>query len=273
MPFFAASSAGKRSPQFGRFAGPRPEKETRMLHLAVAEGVHRVEDAYTNWYAVEDGDELTIVDTGHPRSWASLHELLRIRKRRPAAVVLTHAHFDHMGFAERARTKLRVKVHAHELEVPVTRHPLRYDHERSRIPYMLRYPGFDRAFAAMTLMGALFVKGLESVHTFRDGDELDVPGRPRVIFTPGHTHGHCALHFPDRGVLIAGDAFVTYNPYTDSDGAQIVSGAATADSARALASLDRLVELDADVALTGHGEPWRGPLAEAVAAARERGAT
>ncbi len=50
-------------------------------------------------------------------------------------VVLTHAHFDHMGFAERARTELGVPVWAHEREVPVTRHPLRYDHERSRQPY------------------------------------------------------------------------------------------------------------------------------------------
>jgi glyoxylase-like metal-dependent hydrolase (beta-lactamase superfamily II) len=242
-----------------------------VLHLDVAEGIHRIEDAYTNWYAIEDGKELTIVDTGHPRSWRSLHELVRARRRLPTAVVLTHAHFDHMGFAERARAKLGVTVHAHEQEVPVTRHPLRYDHERSRIRYMLRYPGFDRAFLAMASMGALLVQGLESVRTFADGDELDVPGRPRVVFTPGHTHGHCALHFPERGVVIAGDAFVTYNPYTDSTGPQIVSGAATADSARALASLDRLAALDAEVALTGHGGPWRGPLASAVAQARERG--
>jgi glyoxylase-like metal-dependent hydrolase (beta-lactamase superfamily II) len=242
-----------------------------VLHLDVADGIHRIEDAYTNWYAVEDGKELTIVDTGHPRSWRSLHELVHARRRLPTAVVLTHAHFDHMGFAERARAKLGVTVHAHEQEVPVTRHPLRYDHERSRIPYMLRYPGFDRAFLAMTSMGALLVQGLESVQTFADGDELDVPGRPTVVFTPGHTHGHCALHFPERGVVIAGDAFVTYNPYTDSTGPQIVSGAATADSGRALASLDRLTALDAEVALTGHGEPWRGPLGSAVAQARERG--
>lgn len=242
-----------------------------MLHLDVADGIHRIEDAYTNWYAIEDGGELTIVDTGHPRSWRSLQELLRVRRLRPAAVVLTHAHFDHMGFAERARSELGVAVHAHELEVPVTRHPLRYDHERSRVPYMLRHPGFDRAFFAMTRMGALFVKGVEHVRTFTAGEELDVPGRPQVVFTPGHTHGHCSLHLPERGVLIAGDAFVTYNPYIDSIGPQIVSGAATADSAQALASLDALAELDVSVTLAGHGEPWRGETEVAVAEARVRG--
>ena len=73
-----------------------------MLQANVADGVHRVEDAYTNWYIVEDGDRLTIVDAGVPRSWDSLLDALRSRKRSTddiAAVVLTHGHFDHLGFA------------------------------------------------------------------------------------------------------------------------------------------------------------------------------
>jgi glyoxylase-like metal-dependent hydrolase (beta-lactamase superfamily II) len=44
-----------------------------------------------------------------------------------AAVVLTHAHFDHMGFAERARRELGVPLYVHENDAPLTRHPLRYD--------------------------------------------------------------------------------------------------------------------------------------------------
>src|SRR3712207_8716356 len=46
-------------------------------------------------------------DAGVPTSWASLEEALNELGRRPAdiaALVLTHAHFDHLGFAERART-------------------------------------------------------------------------------------------------------------------------------------------------------------------------
>jgi glyoxylase-like metal-dependent hydrolase (beta-lactamase superfamily II) len=245
-----------------------------MVHLSVAEGVHRVEDAYTNWYAIEDGGALTIVDTGHPRSWDSLQELLRRIGRGPGAieaVVLTHAHFDHMGFAERARSELGVPVYVHERDVPVTRHPWRYDHERSRIPYMLRHPGFDRAFFAMAAMGALWVKGLRANEHAVPGQRLDVPGRPQVIFTPGHTYGHCSLHLADRGVAIVGDAFVTYNPYTASSGPQIVSGAATADSGQALSSLDALASCGAAIALTGHGEPWTQGIASAVERARAAG--
>jgi glyoxylase-like metal-dependent hydrolase (beta-lactamase superfamily II) len=164
-----------------------------------------------------------------------------------------------------------VPVLAHEREVPVTRHPWRYDHERSRVPYMLRHPGFDRAFAAMAAMGALFVKGLKETRTYGDDERLDVPGRPQVVFTPGHTHGHCALHLADRGVLIAGDAFVTFNPYTASNGPQIVSGAATANSERALESLDALAATGAPVVLTGHGGPWTQGVASAVERARAAG--
>jgi hypothetical protein len=59
----------------------------------VAPGIHRVEDAFTNWYVVEDADTLTIVDCGVPRSWRSLQASLReLGRGRDAikAVALTH---------------------------------------------------------------------------------------------------------------------------------------------------------------------------------------
>ncbi len=244
-----------------------------MLERHAAPGIHRVEDAHTNWYLVEDDGRLTVVDTGLPRSWASLHSALAALGHATSAidaVVLTHAHFDHMGFARRARETFGIPVWVHEHELSVAAHPWRYDHERSRLPY-LRHPEFVRIFAEMTAMGALWVRGTTAVRTYRADERLDVPGRPRVIATPGHTHGHCSLLFEDRGALIAGDAFVTLDPYTGRQGPCLVAGAATADTAQALASLGALAGLDADTALTGHGPAWRGALSEAAAQARARG--
>src|SRR5688572_25645128 len=119
-------------------------------------------------------------------------------------------------------------------------------------------------FTAMGARGALWVKGVEDVKTFGDEGELDVPGRPRIVFSPGHTHGHCALHFPDRGALIAGDAIVMLDPYTGRTGPQIVSGAATADRRLALQSLEALRATGAQIVLTGHGAVHRQGIDGAV---------
>jgi glyoxylase-like metal-dependent hydrolase (beta-lactamase superfamily II) len=238
-----------------------------------ADRIHQVTDAFTNWFIVEDGG-LTVVDTGFPLSWASLQSALRELRRRPQdieAVVLTHAHFDHMGFARRAQHELGVPVYAHEREVDVVRHPWRYDHEQPRIKYALRYPRFLGIFTAMGAKGALFVKGTDDVTTYGSDDRLDVPGRPSAVFTPGHTHGHCSLRFGDRGTVIAGDAVVTLNPYTGHTGPQIVSGAATANSTQALDSLGALAATGAQTVLTGHGDPWREGVVAAVNRAREAG--
>ena len=120
-------------------------------------------------------------------------------------------------------------------------------------------------------MGALWVRGGHGTQVYEAGTELDVPGRPRIIPTPGHTYGHCSLHLPGRGAVIVGDAFVTLDPYTGRAGPCIVAGAATADSEQALSSLGALAGLDAGTALTGHGEPWRGSMVQAVERARSAG--
>src|SRR3954453_18273256 len=72
----------------------RPGSPGRMLEQNVAPGIHRVEDAYTNWYLVEDDSGVTIVDAGVPTSWRSLQEALPQIGKTTAylkALVLTHA--------------------------------------------------------------------------------------------------------------------------------------------------------------------------------------
>jgi glyoxylase-like metal-dependent hydrolase (beta-lactamase superfamily II) len=111
---------------------------------------------------------------------------------------------------------------------------------------------------------------VKEVTRYADGS-LPVAGSPRVIPTPGHTLGHCALHFPDRDAIIVGDAFVTLDPYTARTGARVVARAATADTERALASLDSVAETGAQTAFVGHGEPWTQGVEAACAAARGAG--
>jgi glyoxylase-like metal-dependent hydrolase (beta-lactamase superfamily II) len=248
-----------------------------MTLSEVADGVHRLEHAYVNVYVVEQEGRLLVVDTGLPATWRVLGEALRRLGHRAsdvAAVVLTHAHFDHTGSAAMVQARLGVPIWLHEEDFAIAAHPYRYAHENARAIYPLRYPRSLRILASMTAAGALHVPGVEGLRPLRPGIELPVPGRPQVVFTPGHTFGHCALHLADRDALITGDALVTLDPYTGHRGPQIIAGAATADSTQALSSLQRLVPCDSGstVLLPGHGEPWSGGVAAAVEQAREVGA-
>ncbi len=233
----------------------------------MAEGIHCVRDGYVNWFIVEDGRQLTVVDAGVAGSWGSLKRATRLLGRRPEdirALVLTHGHFDHLGFAEQLRSRLGVPVHIHENDVPLTRHPRQYGHARARTPYLLTQPKALPAVTSFLWRRAWWPTPVREVHRFQGG-ELPVPGAPRAVPTPGHTLGHCVLHFPDRGAVIAGDAVVTFDPYRGTYGPQIVSGAATVDEERALTSLDAIAGTGARTVLVGHGDPWEDG-AEALAA-------
>jgi glyoxylase-like metal-dependent hydrolase (beta-lactamase superfamily II) len=207
-----------------------------MLQTRVADGVHRAEDADTNWYLVQDGNRLTLVDAGVPTSWDSFRVLL-------------------VGFAETLRRATGIPVYVHRADETLAYAPMAYAHERSRLWYLPRPPAMP-IVARLLRARAFFPPPLAEVQLYDDGDTLPVPGAPQVVGSPGHTDGHCALHLAERGVLLAGDAVVTLDPYTGRRGPRLVARAATADSARALASLDRLAATGAGTVLMGHGEPW-----------------
>ncbi len=250
-----------------------------MAFSEVADGVHRLDHAWVNLYVVRgDGGRVLVVDAGLPAMWPLLGQALRSLGHRPsdvAGIALTHAHFDHTGFAAVARRRLGVPVWADPADFFIAAHPYRYAHENVRALYPVRHPGSLRILGAMAAAGAPRVPGVRDLTPYAPDDAgaaLDLPGSPRLVRTPGHTAGHVALHLPERDVVLVGDALVTLDPYTGVEGPQIVAGAATADSAQALASLDLIAATGASVLLPGHGEPWRWGAAEAVAEARAVGA-
>src|SRR5437773_1722509 len=116
-------------------------QETEPVELAP--GVWRAGTELVNWYLVEDGGRVTIVDAGLPGYRPQLDRALARMGRGlgdVAAVILTHAHADHVGIAEPVRAELGVAVHVHadDEELARTRKPSRKN-ERSSLPY-LRYP-------------------------------------------------------------------------------------------------------------------------------------
>ncbi len=110
---------------------------------------------------------------------------------------------------------------------------------------------------------------MKSVVTFSDSETLDLPGKPRAVYCPGHTVGHAAFYLPDRRILFTGDALVTRDLLANHDGdPQLMPDIFHTDPAQARASLDVLAALDTDLLLPGHGSPYAGQAADAVAIAR-----
>jgi glyoxylase-like metal-dependent hydrolase (beta-lactamase superfamily II) len=238
----------------------------------VAPGIHRLGNELVNFYVVEDGSRLALIDAGLPGFRGQLEEFLTGRGRTLGdieAVLLTHAHGDHVGVAEKVR-QAGATVHVHEADAEMARTAKPQSRERGMRPYFRHAATWRLLITGMRLGGARTPK-IASVATFAEGDELDVPGRPRIVHAPGHSNGHVVFHFPDRGALLAGDVIVTYNPLTGRLGPQVMPGAFNVSSGQAIASLERIESLEAGVVVVGHGDPWTGGVAEAVARAREAG--
>lgn len=237
----------------------------------IATGVHRCGTDLVNWYLVQDGGRVTVVDAGLKGYWKQLDEALGAIGRAPGdveALVITHAHVDHLGFAGRLHRERGTPVHIHQVDAGAARKGRPPGNPLALVPQMRHGPA-RRFLGHITANGGPVPRKVAEVNEFSDGQVLDVPGRPRVVHTPGHTLGHCSLLFEDRGVVLAGDALVTVNPFTGVTGPQAPPDAVNSDTAQAVASLAQLESLAADVVAGGHGDPWTQGVAEAVAQARQ----
>ncbi len=122
-----------------------------------------------------------IVDPG-----ADAEDILRLVEQlgaRIEAVLVTHAHLDHMGAVDPVRDALNVPVYLH----PDARETWDQAHvtaARWNVPFMQPRPP-DRDLK----LGALEIGGLEW----------------NALYTPGHANGHVSL-YSSQGFVLAGDA-------------------------------------------------------------------
>ncbi|GED89175.1 MBL fold metallo-hydrolase [Streptomyces sp. 6-11-2] len=239
----------------------------------VADGTYLVHGSNTNWVILTEGDAATLIDTGYPGDRQRLLDSLAAVGSSPqavAAVLITHAHNDHLGNAEYLRRAHGTPVYLHEAELPHARREFLHQVTVGQVLRNGWRPGvLPWAVHALRLGGTAHVP-VAAPEPFPAAGPLDLPGRPVPVHTPGHTQGHTAFHVPDTGVLVSGDALVSGHPTSRLAGPQLLPDMFHHQRAQALASLDRLERLDGDLLLPGHGPLLRGPVPQAALQARER---
>jgi glyoxylase-like metal-dependent hydrolase (beta-lactamase superfamily II) len=177
---------------------------------------------------------------------------------RPAAIILTHAHFDHVNALDEFSEEWDTPIYVHALERPY-------------LDGSASYPPPDPSVGGgmMSRMSPLFPRG-----PFNAGPRLQtlpgdgtVPHMPgwRWIATPGHSPGHVSFWRESDRALVAGDAFVTtaqesvYAALTQETEIHGPPMYYTIDWEAARSSVRKLAALQPEMVVTGHGRPMRGP--------------
>ena len=147
-----------------------------MIAQEVVPGAFRIHsENVVNWYLVVDDGRVAAVDAGVPPDWDRLAGALDQVGRsldQLEAVLLTHAHIDHTGFAERARKEAGATVHVHEAERELVDHQLRAaKSERNPALYAVRYGATRSLMLKMTKARAFQSRPIREYVTFTDGAE------------------------------------------------------------------------------------------------------
>jgi hydroxyacylglutathione hydrolase len=174
------------------------------------------------------GDETTkeaiVVDPGD--NIPEIHAILRRHGLKVKAIVITHAHIDHIGGAEKLKAATGAPVYMNSNDQPL----------------------YDQIAMQAGWLGIETPKQTEIDVNPRDADKIDLgPAEFQVLLTPGHTQGSMSLWIPAEGKLVAGDTL-----FRDSIGRTDLPGGDTRAILRSIK--DKLLTLpDAAVVIPGHG--------------------
>jgi glyoxylase-like metal-dependent hydrolase (beta-lactamase superfamily II) len=236
----------------------------------VTDIVHFVRGDAVNWVLVTDDKGVMMIDAGYPGDREDVLTSLRqvgFDAGDVHAILLTHAHVDHLGSAIWFANVHGVPVYCHPEEVGHAKRE--YLEQASVVDVALRIwkPRWAVWGVHLVRNGGLIRDGIPTTQPLTIEVATGLPGHPIPIFTPGHTTGHCS--YLVDGVLVSGDALITGHPLLSNSGPQLLPAVFSHSQQDCLRSLDALALLETEILLPGHGDVWRGPIRTATDAATE----
>ena len=148
--------------------------------------------------AARAGSDAIIVDPGQ-RAMGRIREILDENRLTPAAVLLTHGHYDHIGAVDAVCGHFGIPLYIHAGDAPKLTDPARS---------VAKTFGYDTVVATRPELLA-------------DGQVLTLAGmRITVLHTPGHSRGSVCYLLPDNAGLLCGDTLFDggYGRYDFEDG-------------------------------------------------------
>ena len=233
--------------------------------VQVTDTVHLARGHAVNWTLVGDDKGIMLIDAGYPGDRADVLASLRKLGYGAAdvrAILLTHAHIDHLGSAIWFAREHDTPVYCHADEVGHAKRE--YLEQVSVLDVALRIwrPRWARWGVHVVRNGGLIRDGIPTTQPLTAEVAAGLPGHPMAVVSPGHTSGHCS--YVVDGVLVSGDALITGHPLLRLSGPQLLPAVFSHSQANCLRSLNALALLETTVLLPGHGDMWRGPIREAT---------
>jgi hydroxyacylglutathione hydrolase len=139
----------------------------------------------TNCYIIENPEGTCLIfDPGSEGK--KLISLLNENKLKPIAILLTHAHFDHIGAVDEVREFFNIPVYLHKNE-----------------KNWLADPMLNGSYHFTK--GHTHVKPADYLLTGEEKMKLE-PFEFTIYETPGHSPGSVSYYFENDGVVVSGDA-------------------------------------------------------------------